>query len=107
MAEEKFPEFRVCACGAHGRILQADGKADIEVYSQKLARIALAVAVEQGRVALRHCAALHGAIQRSGLPATNEAADAVVCRNVWAWNNGWERRSSGSPEPRCLKEVER
>ena len=103
MAEEKLPEFRMCGCGLHGRVILADGRLEMEVYSQKLARISVGVAAEHGRVALRHREGLHRQIHASGLPPTNEGTEAI-CRQVWDWNRRWERRQA-FPAPPCLKEL--
>jgi hypothetical protein len=103
MAQEKLPEFRLCACGLHGRIICADGSIEMEVFTTSMARKALASAVERKRVEARHVARLVGLIGASGLTLHYDEVPQGIMSAVSEWN---DRRSGPSPkpEPPCLKE---
>lgn len=103
MAQERTPEFRLCACGLHGRIVRVDGILEMEVYSQKLARMSLAVAVEDRRIEARHCADLRRAIHLSGLPPTNDDIPHVLVASAWSWNHDLSRAPVREAPP-CFTE---
>lgn len=102
MAEEKLPEFRLCGCHLHGRIICADGSAELEVFTTSMARKALASAVERKRVEARHVARLVRMIAASGLTLHYDEVPQGIMSAVSEWN---DRRSETrpKPEPPCLK----
>lgn len=101
MAQEKLPEFRMCACGLHGRVVRADDGLEMEVYSQKLARISLGVAIQKGRVETRHGAEVARQIYHSGLPPSNDDIPEKLRCSVGEWNEVSKRRPSDQTPP-CL-----
>lgn len=98
-----FPEFRFCevkGCGRHGRLVMADGRIGMEVYSRKLARLVLWSAYEQGVIDqawLRH---LYQQVRASPLPESCDAAaqaDPELCRRIHEWNGDLERGAALDP----------
>jgi hypothetical protein len=102
MAQEKLPAFETCACGTHGRLVDIDGRTVMEVYSQKLARLALAGALRKGLIEARHCAMLQRQIHASGLPPCNDGIPRSLALAVGEWNSAPRTHDAASTP--CFKE---